>query len=230
MQQAQLTGLITLTLAILGPAALIAWHPDAFSYLLVGAVGWAVAVALKRLGARLVRQSIDLPQPASRQATVGGVWSALTELGVAILIFLLSGPLSQLQVVAFGLGAACAEILYLGVIQAIRRRTASRPPPSDWIEGARSSYLVRHMFFVERMLASVGHIAARALVYIGVSERIVWPGLLAFASFAMIDGVAQYGHIKRWRLFDPRTASRFFGIIAIVIIMELSIIVAEWYG
>jgi hypothetical protein len=221
MRWASLSGLTTVALAVLVPAAVVAWSGDASSYLLAGAVAWALAVALKIYGTKLAGRITDLRIPALWRAAASGAWSATTELGFALLVFLLfPGPLPLLNVFAVGLGAASAEILYLAVIGASRHRQTPGPPP-EWIEGAKRSYLVQHTFLIERLLASAGHVAARALIYLAASTHILTPGLLAFAAFAGIDGVAQYGHLREWNWFNPATAAYYYGGVLAAVSVEV---------
>ncbi len=224
MRWATLSGLTTLALAVLVPAAVIAWSTVASLYLIAGAVSWALAVALKMGGVRLVGLIFAVRISAIWRAVAAGVWSAFTELGFALLVFLLApGPLRILYVLAVGLGATCTEILYLAAVGIVRRPATPWPPP-NWIEGAKRSYLIQHTFFIERMLASAGHVAARALIYVSVSRNSLWPGLIAFVAFAGIDGVAQYGHLKRWNWFRPATSLYYYGGVVTAITVEVSIL------
>jgi hypothetical protein len=153
------------------------------------------------------------------------MWSALTELGFSGVLFrLLPSPLPAAAVLAVGLGAASTEVLYLVVYGAIRHRATPAPPPA-WIEGARKSHVVRHIFFVERILAGAGHIASRALIYLSLSRHSPWPALLAFVVFAAIDGAAYYGELNRWNWFCPATSSRYYGALAAAVMAEGAVLV-----
>jgi hypothetical protein len=224
-RRAALSSTLTLALAILAPAVLIGWFREAWFYLVAGAIAWALAVALKQSFAKLTGRISAGTLPPILRAAGSGAWSALTELGLTgILFWLLSSPLPAAAVLAVGLGAASAEVLYLVVYGAIRHRATPAPPPA-WLEGAKTSYVVQHIFLVERILAGAGHIASRALIYLSLSRHSPWPALLAFVVFAAIDGAAYYGEVKRWDWFCPATSSRYYGALAAAVVAEAAVLV-----
>ena len=222
-RQAAVSGLVTLALAIVGPVSLVAYSVETGVYLLAGAAAWALAVALKMGGGKLVGRTLDARMSAGWRAAASGAWSALTELGFTVPVFLAaSKPLPLLDVFAVGLGAAAIEIVYLAVAGSLSRPVPPAPPP-EWIEGAQRSLVIRHIFFTERMVASAGHIAARALIYLSVLRRTAGPGLLAFIAFAGIDGAAQYGESRGWNRFSPLVASYYYGGVFAAVMAEAAV-------
>lgn len=230
---ARITGGLTVALAILGPLALAVMSFQAFWYFIAGAVAWCVAVGVKVGGMRIVGRVFDgLRLAPVWRAAIQGTWSATTELSLASIVFALAPrPMLLLNVLAVGLGAASTEILYLVALGTLRSTPAQTSRLKVWIVGAQMSWVVRHVFFVERAIASIGHIAARALIYIAVYRYSIWPGLVALACFAFVDGEASYGHLRKWDWLRPDVAHKYYATaMAIVCIEVIAIIICTRRG
>ena len=74
---------------------------------------------------------------------------------------------------------------------------------------------------MERMLTSVSHLAARGLVWVGLQGWHLVPALLfALGTFALVDGIATYGHLAGWDWTDERRLRWFYAILALIACLE----------
>lgn len=219
------TGRLTMALAVFGPLALTIVSPQTFWYLAAGAAAWAVAVVLKKQGVRIVRRIFGgLSLTPIWQAGLLGVWSAATELGLVSIVFVLAPrPMLTINVVAVGVGAACTEIIYLVVLSVLRRSATQR---ERWIEEAKKSFVVRHIFFIERAIACIGHVAARALIYVSIYRYSMWAALVAFAGFGIVDGAASYGRLQKWDWLRPRVAHLYYAMATVAVLLKSITVVA----
>jgi hypothetical protein len=212
----------------IGPGG-VAWH-------LVGAGGvvWLVSVVAKSWTVRLLRATW-LPQPGSVRgaAVLQGLVSAILELGFAAAYLATAAAafavdFDVIDIVGFGVGAGSAEagyVLWLGVFG---------PKPNEdelaaWVRGARVSWCVRYSVPVERLFALIGHTGSRGLIALALfgpgSLAWVW-AVLAVALFALVDGVAVYGHQQQWQWHDPpvcRHAQSFFALVSLVEIVLFTV-------
>lgn len=179
-----------------------------------GALLWLIAVCIKRwlnpaLSRRLVSRAI------LTRASSQGLLSAVLELGAAACYFAFSPDLSLVNVVAFGAGAGSAEAAYVLGLGFFGPQPTTAALDA-WAQGAATSLCVRYMVPIERFFALVGHTGSRGLVYLALYSPAPTAGLLlsvAVLLFALIDGVAVYGHLQNWDWFDPvicRRAHLFF--------------------
>jgi hypothetical protein len=204
----------------IGPGG-AAWH-----LVLAGAVVWFVSVMAKSRTVRLLRASW-LPQPGSVRGTavLQGLVSALLELGFATAYLATLAAfdiqLDFVDILGFGVGAGSAEagyVLWLGVF-------GPKPKQEElaaWVRGARSSWCVRYSVPVERLFALIGHAGSRGLIGLALfgAAPLAWLwAVLAIVLFALVDGVAVYGHQRQWQWHDPpvcRRAQSFFALVSVV--------------
>ena len=143
----------------------------------------------------------------------GGL-SAACELGVAALALGLVFPdLPFWDVFGFGSAAAYTEALIVGLVG----RDLHTGAPSEAHVGRElaaleraPSWLAAGVPFVERTIATTDHIACRGLVAAGLASGQTWPLALAFATFAITDGLAQYWMTRERSFADPSGALRLY--------------------
>lgn len=221
----------TLVLMLALPTALAWASGSVWRYFAIGAASWVGAVALKLALMRIagVRRWVAT---GILTAAAWGLVSAVAELGftAALVAGRLEGA-AFVDVVAIGVGVASVEILYvLGA--GVREHWRGQDPDTveAWIAGARRSGWVRHMLFVERLSATLGHVGTRGLICIALATHTAWPALLALASFSVVDGVAIYGRSRKWNWCDPALARRFYLMALAVGLLECGLFVVLWWG
>lgn len=198
----------------LGMAGTASW-----TWICLGATAWGAAVVMKVILAGPVSAFFErLTTNKFRQCLGWGLWSAACELGIAAVIFLAAGPFPRIgNALGFGISAGCAEVLFtlaLGLASAGKEETQPSAGPDETF--------VSWSGVIERLLATAGHIASRGLVWTGLQSWPLAPGLaLAFATFALVDGVATYGVDSKWDWTDPGTARRFYGFVAAITVLEV---------
>lgn len=190
-----------------------------------GAGLWAGAVALKRVLGSALDSVLPLSgrqadQPGWNSAALHGLLSAITELGVAALYLWNWRDATLAEVLGFGVGAACAEVIYV-VGLGFLKREADPAALDAWAQAARRSLWVRFTVPIERLLAGIGHVGSRGLVWIGLQLALpigVAIVLLAVFLFAVVDGIAVRGLQQKWDWNEPGLTRRlhlYFGAIGI---------------
>lgn len=217
----------TLALAVGLPTALLLLASARWTALAAGAAAWGLAVALKRAAVPSLRRIARLPATSRRASALHGAWSALAELALAAGFFAAASPLAAVDVVAFGVGAAVAEILYV-----IGGGVLAPEPGAEraWAAGAARSACVRWALFLERAATTALHVGTRGLVYLAVARPDAPAALLAFASFAAVDGVAAHGLARGWSWFEPRVCRRFYAFVALVALLDCAAFAAGLAG
>jgi hypothetical protein len=195
----------------------------------MGAAAWVIAVAIKPPASKLVSKVVTEHQHRKIFATLQGILSALTELGIVAVCYIILFPqLSLPDAIAFGVGASSMEIfsvLALGIIADIRCPDwASR---AAWVLGARQSLWVRYMMFIERFAALLGHVGSRGLVYLGLVHFNLVLTSIAFILFSAVDGVTVYGRLAGWDWFEPWICRSFYLFVLMVNFLEIGIFTAS---
>ena len=209
---AQLFALVVL--AVVLPGALVLEGLLSLKWVLLGAGAWAVAVVVTAgPGAglwMLLEKARVSPRP---KAALWGVWSAICELGAAAVVFTRVAEFPAfVDAIGFGVGAGAVEAAITMCAAAVARKAAEDPVTGFM---AWSGVL-------ERALASVGHIASRGLVWVGLQAWVLSPALVvAGATFAIVDGIASYGSEAEWDWTDPATLKWFYGVVAVVTAIEV---------
>jgi hypothetical protein len=207
----------SLALAVALPCVLIRRCGAAPCSVVAGAAAWAVAVAVKRAVAAPIRRH-GAGRPVARAATLGAL-SAATELSVSQ-AWLGRRARPHPDLLAFGAGAAGAEAVALIVFGAFGE-SPSQERMMRWADGARRSRLVRHALFAERLSATIGHVASRSLLALGVRWRRPLTAGLPILLFAGVDAVASYGHQAGWDWCDPTMLRRFHAFLTAVDAIEI---------
>lgn len=206
---------LTLLLA-LGAPALCAWfRPDLADALALGAVVWAISVGVKLVVARLPGVK-RLQRAGTFGAAAWGAVSAACELGLfAAAVW---GGLIDADVahgIAAGVGAGALEIVYLlaSGILAESKKPADIGRDAAWRQGAQRSWVVAHLLFVERFVAMLLHVGARACVASAIATGALTPGVFAFIAFAAVDGEATRGAARGRNWFDPAIAHLYYAFV-----------------
>lgn len=198
-----LLGLIPVLILVYGFGASWLWMG-------LGAAAWILGLLIKVVLAGITYLYVPLKW-VKMNALISGVLSSVSELSVAALLFHLNRPKTSVleSILAFGVAAGCAEILF--VLGAMYFEKEPDDKVAGWVKGAGASFCVRHVLFIERSTALMGHVGARGLVSLSIfSERYEFAAV-ALLSFAMKDGLAAYGTSKEWDWFDPTTCRAFYG-------------------
>jgi hypothetical protein len=211
-----------LGLLLLPPLLIVQYAGTRTSVIFGGAAVWAASVAIKHWLARLLSRLVSA-MPVESVAALQGTLSAACELGAAAFYFARLPFSSWSNLIAFGLGAGCAEVLYvliLGAMEGLRKPSPDRE--AAWMAGAEQSLCVRYSVPLERFFALLGHTASRALVYLGVSSPFggAVPLVLAIVLFAAVDSVSYYGLKAEWNWNCPHLCRRFYGFVGLVTFFE----------
>lgn len=212
--------ILPLLLAIGVPASYIAVFPSSSSSMGAGGALWILAVGVKYYIGRIVYSK----KSRIVDASIGGVWSAFTELGSVALWFhyqISSSPIPSEAVVAVGIGAGCTEIIGLYIYGIVHHIKTPAKPPSEWVKGARVSWVIRYMFLIERLCALSIHVGSRCLIYMAVRSGSVVLSVIPILLFSIIDGSAIYGKSTGWNWYQPRLATRFYFFIMICGIVQI---------
>jgi hypothetical protein len=196
------------------------------SWFLLGAGAWFISVALKIGGDVAFQRNTTIDFHDWVTAVLSGLWSALCELGLAAIAFAIWRA-GLWDAVAFAVGAAASEFLLLlplaisgGLETETKRRKDAKTPakPMTW-----------RNFTIERVLALVGHVGSRLLLWVGVGGG---GGLLAsmsaFGLHALAEASAAYGEAKDWDWLKPRVMWPFF--IFQTLIVVGTIWLAVWWS
>jgi hypothetical protein len=228
------------TLPSLGALALIAVAPPCLAIALgdaswisvaAGALIWFASVCVKRIVIQSARRLAPFwPLSSGTVAALHGTASAIIELGAAA-IYLSALPSASLsEVLAFGAGAGSAEAAYVLALGIIHPQV----DPDElraWMTGAAVSWCVRYAVPVERLFALIGHVGSRGLLYVALMQQsslaLLW-GMAAVLLFALIDGVAVYGHLKQWQWHDPVICRRAHSFFAAVSITEFALMLVAF--
>ncbi len=210
--------------AVLLPALLLLAE-GRWPWLAWGAVAWVIAIVLKIPASILVAVVLNRAGKVAQNVALGLV-SAASELGVAaaILVYAADRPLSTADLALFAVAAGATELLVLAAVALFAK--TDEAVVARWQAGARASLLVRHTFFVERMIALAGHSGSRGLVGLTVLGGPVWAAAIAVVGFAATDGLAGYGQARGWDWSDPALCRRAFGAFAAVSAVELGAFLA----
>jgi hypothetical protein len=178
-----------------------------------GVLCWVAGVLVKWVVYQLVIvKYLHARWPAAGLAITQGMLSATTELGAAVGFFLMLPHLTLVQAVGIGAGAAFVE----GILAATVRPSHGTPYGEHVSEQVKTSSVSTLVFLniSDRLVATVVQVCSRTLVFLSVQSGNPLPGLLAFATFAAIDGYAYYALIQQWKFSRIATAARLYGVLA----------------
>lgn len=196
-----------------------------FYWLLIGGGAWFIAVALKITGDVLFQRNVTIDFHDWVTAVLSGLWASAVELGIASIAFLIWHA-TVWGAVGYALGAAAVEFMLLlpvafsGGVGDEKKRRGSKEP---------ASVMTWRNFAIERVLALIGHIASRVLVWIGIAGT---GGIAAFAAafglYTLAEGLAAYGEAKDWNWQAPRVMWPF--LIVQTLIVAVTVWLAVWWS
>src|SRR5437868_3487557 len=134
-------------------------------WVLIGAGAWFIAVALKVTGDVLFQRNVTVELRDWVTAVLSGLWATVCELGLAAIIFLVWSA-TVWDAVVYALGAASVEFMLL-LPAAFTGGIGSKKKARD--KKAPAQVMTWRNFAIERVIALVGHIASRVLVWLGVA-------------------------------------------------------------
>ena len=225
-----LSSLAALVAIAVGPPTLAVALGDAsWIPLVAGAAIWGGSVCAKRFIVRAVRR-VSGGWTLAPFAALEGLVSGLTELvpALAYLATLHSARLARRPRIWGGcrLSGGGHDVLVFGIL-------TPRIDPDvlrAWIDGATVSWCVRYAVPIERLCALIGHVGSRGLLYIAVQRQDILGFFCAVAAvilFAAIDGVAIFGHARKWNWHDPVTCRRAYSYFAILGIAEFALFIVS---
>ena len=191
----------------------------------LGAAAWCVGVGLKIPLSILIAVAVRGRGDVFRNTCLGLI-SAAAELGVAAatLVYFSPSTPSIVDLTLFSSAAGATELLVVALGSLLV--SANPAEVAQWEESARSSALVRHRFFLERIIALVGHTGSRGLIglSVGMSSGVgaVCAATIAVVGFSATDGIAGYGQARAWDWSDPALCTRVFGLFAGIAAIELA--------
>lgn len=223
-----------LLVAITPVAYLILAHRVSVGWFLYGAFAWAIGITIKGIIWSALSWKWRLehlsPGKAKVVAAGSGLWSGVAELGATAAVFLWLAPPPSLlaQLVAFGVGAGSLEAIYAYFLME-NREERSRQLEEEVKELEVRSLGAYPLWggVVERAFTTVFHVASRLLLYLSLRYTTPLPGLVALASFTILDGVAHYGIDQKWDWLDPHILGLFHLFCLAVTVVEVWL--AFWF-
>jgi hypothetical protein len=154
-----------------------------------------------------------------------GVFSAISELGAAVLFFLFVLPeLTFMQLVGFGVAAGSVEAVVLPFVRNPFQGTPLEQHANTVLSRAAGNRSLEWLSVLERFMASCTHIATRSLVYFGLVTSSIVPAIIAVATFAALDGRGYYAHLEKWAFDDSRVLKSFYlYFFSIVVVQAVSV-------
>ncbi len=167
-------------------------------------------------------------------SALNGLFSGVTELGVALVFFALLPPLSFWELVAFGVGVGSIEALLVATSQDVFKGTSLEPASRDFeavlsrLTGSRRLVYGHLLPFAERLIAGVIHVGTRGLVYVTRHTLHPMPLLLAMAAFFLVDGVLGYRLFSEGKLNDLGVLNRLMAGVALIGTLVLAAFLLYW--
>lgn len=191
-----------------------------WGWLLIGACSWALAIVLKIAVDFVIQRLFQVALRDWLAALLSGIWSSLCELGLCALAFWYwKAGLTDALVTATGAALTEFVILLPAILSAhFGKSRGKAKDKADW-----------KAFFFERSLIIANHLAARALLWIGLfGSGGIAAGASAFGLFAMSEAVQAYGQAREWDWLNPRTQWSFFAFLALMIGTEVTLAI-HWH-
>lgn len=166
----------------------------------------------------------------SSLAAVHGTLSAVSELVPAAVFFVYVVPhLTWWQLVGFGVGAGAVEAIMLPFLANPLKGTSLEEHASDVIRRSATNARVQWLSVLERIWAMLLQVSTRGLVGLSVYSANPVPACLAVVGFGTVDGIAYYGHLRKWRFDSLPVLARvhlFLGVAASV----MTVVFLWWSG
>ena len=213
-----------LALGLVPPLVLVLGGFSAWQWVLLGAGAWAVAVVVKAGPGAAIWWAMEKVKVSPKtKSGLWGAWSAVCELGVTAVVFVGASTFpSILDAVGFGVGAGGIEALVVLLAGITSSRAGKAGSDSDNPVVPPAGF-VAWSGVLERALASTGHVASRGLIWVGIQARVLAPAVVvAWATFAVVDGLATYGSEVGWDWEDADRLKWFYAVVAVVTAVEVA--------
>ncbi len=208
-----LPSLVSVAIGILPILVMILWFGVSRKVIGKGALAYAAgAVGLKLPLYHLFVVKVLHKKLSNKWIAISqGVVSSLSELGATLCFFFFVTPeLTLGELIGFGMAAGSIEAIILPFMKNPLEGTPLVDHSTEIIQRSSRNMTAEWLGVVERVLATLIHIAARGLVYVSYSTGNLVPGILAFTGFASVDGRAYFAHLQKWRFDDIRVLLKFY--------------------
>ncbi len=211
---------------------LVLWFDVSRKIIGKGAIAYAVGtVALKLPLYHLVVVKF-VHQKFSHKwiAVIQGIVSAFSELGAALFFFIfVVKELTFAELIGFGVAAGSIEAIILPFMKNPLEGTPLQQHSDETIKKSEENQVVQWMGVLERILASIVHIASRGLVYISYVTGNIVPIIIGLSGFALIDGRAYFAHLEKWAFDDVRVLSKFYLFLGMVALSLTTLFLFFYY-
>lgn len=152
-------------------------------------------------------------------AIIQGIVSSFSELGATLFFFIfVVKELSFAELIGFGVAAGSIEAIILPFMKNPLEGTPLEQHSDETIKKSEDNMALQWMGVIERILASIIHVASRGLVYITYFTGNLFPIIFALLGFALVDGRGYYAHLEKWAFDDIRVLSKFYRFLALIAI------------
>ncbi len=224
-------------LFFLGIAYLYFVHDIKLIYFLYGSGSWGVGCLLKIILYSLIVKK--LPHNSDKitvTATINGFISGISELGAALLFFILFPIESFLQILAFGIGIGAFEALLTSSTKSSKLfKDTELEKPALELEAIMNDSqglkrIMYHQIFpaVERIIAGLIHIGTRGLALISLLTFNPFPLLLAIMSFTLSDGIIGYKMLYEGKLNNLKNLNKTYYYLSAVALLTISAFLILW--
>ncbi len=205
------------------PLAVLVFAGADISWLWRGALAWGIAFVVK-LPLVAGVAVLTSKSPGWLQALAAGVASSASELGIALIALARAEAMPPLvDIFLFAAAAGSAEALAL--LAWSRLVAPAQADKERWLERGATSWVVRHVFVLERSIAWAGHFGSRSLIALALVRQMPWLGVVAATTFTLTDAAAAYGHGIQVDWFAPPTLKRYARLAIILVGIELAVLV-----
>lgn len=169
-------------------------------------------------------------------SALNGLVSGLTELGLALVFFLVLKPLTLPEVLAFGIGIGAIEAFLVATTGDPLKGTDLAEPARRLEEVVSSQTGLRGIVYrqilpcLERLIAAALHVGTRGLVYLSRRSGSPVPFLVALGVFVLADGVVGYRLLHEGRLTDLGVLRRTYLVLAGLAVFSLGAFRFFWSG
>lgn len=144
-------------------------------------------------------------------AIIQGFVSALSELGAALFFFIfVVKELTLTELIGFGIAAGSIEAIILPFMKNPLQGTPLEQHSDETIKKSEENQIVQWLGVIERILASIIHVASRGLVYLSYFTGNLFPIIFAVLGFASVDGRAYYAHLEKWAFDNVQVLIKFY--------------------
>ena len=200
-----------------------------------GAASWIIAVLLKTLIYQfLIKKYLHKKLSIKWVSAINGLNSGLFELGSSLIFFYFMAELSFLEVISFGVGVGSVEaaIIALGgnLLKGTELEPASEKLSLELSKRSNNSIINWEIVLsiLERVSASVIHVATRGLLYIFYINFNLLSILIALMTFILADGIVGYQLIFTEKIAEFKILIRFYAFLILLAIIDILVFLWLW--